>query len=93
MKSIDLEHAGFRFTAGVGRFGDGRLAEVFITSNKTGTALDVVLRNSAILLSFAIQFGAGVEAIRGALVRNGDGSASGPVGALLDKIEAEGPAP
>jgi hypothetical protein len=46
------------------------------------------MRDSAIMLSFALQFGADIQAIRRALVQNTDGSASGPIGALLDRIEA-----
>jgi hypothetical protein len=84
---VAFEHGAMKFTAGVGRFPDGKLAELFVTTSKLGTGVDVVLRDSAILLSFALQFGADVETIRRALVRNGDGSASGPIGALLDMIE------
>jgi hypothetical protein len=86
-----VEHGTMKFTAGIGRFPDGRLAELFITTNKLGTGVDVVLRDSAILLSFALQFGAGIQMIRRVLVRNGDGSASGPIGVLLDLIEDAAP--
>src|SRR5450631_3088684 len=82
-----VEHGTMKFTAGVGRYEDGKLAELFISTNKLGTGVDVVLRDSGILLSLALQFGADIETIRRALVRNGDGSASGPIGVLLDKIE------
>jgi ribonucleoside-diphosphate reductase alpha chain len=77
---VKLEHGGFRLTVGVGRYDDGRLAEVFVNTDKLGTAIDTVLKDSAILLSFALQFGADAKAIRRAL------SASGPIGVLLDKI-------
>jgi len=82
-----VEQEGMKFTAGIGRFPDGGLAELFVSTEKLGTLFDTVMRDSAIVLSFALQHGADVETIRRALVRNGDGSASGPIGALLDLIE------
>ena len=85
---LAIEHAGLKFTAGIGRFDDGRLAELFINTEKSGTSFDVALRDSAILLSLALQFGADVDTIWRALVRNGDGSASGAIGAVLDQIAA-----
>jgi len=38
---IDFEHGGIRYTAGVGRFEDGTLAEIFLNTAKQGTAVDV----------------------------------------------------
>jgi hypothetical protein len=52
------------------------------------TLFDTVMRDAAILLSFALQYGADFEMIRRALVRNGDGTASGPIGALLDLVKS-----
>jgi hypothetical protein len=43
-------------------------------------------RDSAIVCSIAIQFGADVETIRKALCRDSHGRASGPLGAALDII-------
>ena len=37
---IPFEFDGIRFTAGIGRYDDGRLAEVFIDSNKAGSAVE-----------------------------------------------------
>lgn len=63
----EVEHGGFKLTVGVGRHWDGRLAEVFIDTCKRGTAIDVILRDSAILMSFALQAGIDVATIRAAL--------------------------
>jgi hypothetical protein len=85
---FDFEHGGFVFSAGVGRFADGRLAEIFINSSgKTGTAIDVTARDSAIVASIALQHGATPAELRHALSRNGDGRAGGPLAAALDHIE------
>jgi alkylated DNA repair dioxygenase AlkB len=83
---LDFEHAGFRFTAGVGRFPDGRLAEIFLNGAKIGTPIDVNARDAAIVASLALQHGTETDEIRHALSRNGDGSAAGPLGAVLDRI-------
>jgi hypothetical protein len=88
---VKFEHAGFQFVAGFGRFADGRLAEVFINSNKTGTAIDVAARDSAIVASLALQHGASTDELRRALSRNRDGTAGGPLAAALDLIEGGAP--
>jgi hypothetical protein len=45
-----------------------------------------VARDAAILTSICLQHGASVETIRHALTRNSDGSASGPLGVVLDLL-------
>ncbi len=81
-----FEHGGFRYVAGVGRFNDGRLAEIFLYSDKSGTTIETHARDAAIVASIALQHGATADELRHALTRNGDGSASGALGALLDKL-------
>jgi hypothetical protein len=75
---------GFRYTAGLGYFADGRLAEVFLTAEKAGTAIEVAARDSAVVASLGLQSGVPVETIRRALSRDENGVASGPLGTLLD---------
>jgi hypothetical protein len=36
------EHAGLRFTAGAGRYNDGRLAELFINTETIGAVIDAI---------------------------------------------------
>jgi hypothetical protein len=88
---FDFEHGGFRFTAGIGRFEDGRLAEVFLNGAKVGTPIDVNASDAAIVASLALQHGARPDELRRALTRNGDGSAGGPLAAALDKVEGGAP--
>jgi ribonucleoside-diphosphate reductase alpha chain len=85
---VDFRHGGVTFTAGIGRFADGRLAEVFLTGSKVGTAIDTSARDSAVVASLALQHGADVATLRRALMRNPNGTASGPLGALLDLLAA-----
>jgi hypothetical protein len=84
---INFEHAGFRYIASVSRFRDGRLAEIFLNvAAKSGTALETHARDGAIVASLALQHGVTPETIRHALLRNSDGSAAGPLGALMDLL-------
>jgi hypothetical protein len=89
---VEFEHGGFRYTAGLGRFDGGRLAEIFLTTARSGTAIETAARDSAILLSLLLQHGGPIDMARHAVTRNEDGSASGPVGALLDLLAATGSA-
>jgi hypothetical protein len=86
---LDFEHAGILYTAGIGRFDDGSVAEVFLNTNKHGTAVDVSARDAAVAASLLLQHGYPVDMLRNALTRNGDGSASGPLARALDLL-AEG---
>jgi hypothetical protein len=88
-ETFELEVSGQHYTATVGRFADGALAEVFITNGKCGSDSDTAARDSAVVASIALQYGVPLEVIRHALMRNRDGSACGPLGAALDRI-AEG---
>jgi ribonucleoside-diphosphate reductase alpha chain len=81
-----LECDGLRYTATVARFEDGRLAEIFLSNNKSGSAADAAARDSAIVCSIALQFGAGLETIRRALCRDARDKACAPLGAALDRL-------
>ena len=76
-----LECGGLRYTCTVGRFPDGRLAEVFLSNHKS---------NSAAVCSIALQCGADIESIRRALSRDSRGHATEPLGVALDLICGEG---
>jgi|SRR5579862_3751216 len=80
---------GFRYTAGLGYFEDGRLAEIFLNAEKIGTAIETAARDSAVVASLALQHGVPPDTIRHALTRNGNGEASGPLGTLLDLLASE----
>jgi hypothetical protein len=48
---LDFEHAGIHYTAGIGRFDDGSVAEVFLNTAKHGTAVDINARDAAVAAS------------------------------------------
>jgi ribonucleoside-diphosphate reductase alpha chain len=77
---VDFQHAGRTYTAGLGRFPDGGLAEIFLNGPKIGADVENAARDSAVVVSIALH----------ALTRNRDGSAAGALGALLDLLAADG---
>ena len=83
---LTFEHDGIRYTAGVGRFADGGLAEIFLATTKHGSALDVIARDAAVAASLLLQHGCPVGTLRQALTCNSDGSGSGPLACALDLI-------
>jgi ribonucleoside-diphosphate reductase alpha chain len=83
---LTFEHGGISYTAGVGRFENGQLAEIFLSTRKHGTAIDVNARDAAVAASLLLQHGCPVDTLRRALTRNGDGSASGPLAHALDLL-------
>jgi hypothetical protein len=88
-ETFELEVAGLKYTCTVGRFGDGRIGELFLNNHKSNSSADTKARDAAIAFSIAVQHGADSEVIRRALCRNSDGSASGPLGAALDIVAAD----
>jgi hypothetical protein len=89
-ESFTFELDGLRFTATIGRFADGRIGELFLNNHKSGNQSDTNARDAAILLSFALQYGADIETIRRSLCRDSAGRALGPVGEALDRIARRG---
>jgi hypothetical protein len=85
------ETFGFRwrdmaYTATVGCFPDGKLAEIFLTGGKLSSDGDAIARDAGVVASIALQLGAEVETLRGALLRDSGGAAASPLGAALDRV-------
>jgi hypothetical protein len=75
------------FTATVGYYEDGRPGEIFLSARKVTSAVDIMVRDSAILLSFALQYGVPARKLREAMLRGEDGRPHGVMGTLLDRLE------
>jgi hypothetical protein len=73
---VDFEHNGRKWTATVGRFADGRVAEVFLDTAK-GAAVGELAADAAIVASLALQSGCPLETLRHAL----QDRQAGPLGA------------
>lgn len=94
--SFTIEFQGERYDVTIGHYRDGRAGEVFINrilgkaSAKVGTLLDGVCRDSAILMSIAIQFGTDLSTLSSAITRDEDGAPSTIVGAIVDYLSTQG---
>lgn len=77
---------GLNYIATVSRFDAGGLAEIFINNAKAGSHSDAAAKDSAVVASLALQHGVPVDTLRHALLRNGRGEASSPLGVALDLI-------
>jgi hypothetical protein len=80
-----FECDGQIYTGGIGRFDDGRIAEIFINGAKVGSAAEANAQDSAIVASLALQHGCPLETIHHVLVRSG--GSGGPLATLLDEVE------
>jgi hypothetical protein len=85
---LDFQSMGMKFTASVSRDSTGKILELFVDNHKAGSAIGTLVRDAAIIFSFAVQYGADPEAIRCALGRSSDGRALGPIAEALDQILA-----
>jgi hypothetical protein len=86
---FDFTSMNMRFTAGITRYPDGRIAELFLDNHKAGSAIGTLVRDSAIALSFALQHDADAESIRRAMCRDSQGRPLGPIGVALDLISTD----
>jgi hypothetical protein len=65
---------------------DGQLAEIFLGNGRAGSDIHAAAKDSAVVCSIALQYGADVHVIRKALLRDGQGRASSPLGVCLDIV-------
>ena len=85
-ETFEFVHGGHLYTGSVGRYADGRVGEVFLTTKKSGELLQALARDAAVVLSIALQHGAPLETIRRAVTRDEAGLAAGACGALVDAL-------
>jgi hypothetical protein len=72
---------------GVGFFDDGRVAELFIDAPKTASQMTAVMRDAAVLISLALQYGAPLDELKEAVTRLEDGTTpASPISAIIDAV-------
>jgi hypothetical protein len=76
------------YTCTFSRFPTGEIGEVFLNNHRVNSNADVNARDAAVVCSIALQANIPIDTIRRALMRNADGTASGPLRVALDLIEA-----
>ena len=77
---------GLTYTVGVGRYPDGRLAEVFLDCHKLASPATDDARDAAVLLSVALQHGMPIETLATAVTRFEDGRPCSLIGRLADVL-------
>jgi hypothetical protein len=82
-----FECDGQTYTGGIGRFDDGRIAEIFINGSRVGTAAETNAQDAAIVASLALQHGCPIETIRHGLARSG--ASAGPFAKLLNEVDRQ----
>ena len=85
-ETLRFEHGGFRYFGSVSFTPEGKIGEIFLQTGKTGTELEAMARDLAVVASIAIQHGAEPDVLRKALTRLDDGRPAGPLGAFLDLL-------
>lgn len=86
---VEFLHRGIRYTFGIGRYDDRKVAEVFVCAAKSGADAHLVAHDAAVTISLLLQHGCPIETIQHALGREEDGSPQGPFGVLVDYLVAE----
>lgn len=83
-ETFSLLHWNMKYKIGLGRSDDNVIREVFINCGRSGEQAETLARDSAILLSLALQYGVPIAAMKKSITRNVDGSPTGPIGAIID---------
>ena len=78
--------AELRYVCTIGRFIDGRLAEIFLSNDNAGSHADACARDSAVICSIALQYGVPVYVLARALMRDSRGRPETPLGVALAHI-------
>ena len=88
-ETVSLDHAGARFEITVGFYPDGWPGEVFAGGAKSGSEMDGLLDDSAILISLLLQNGVAPVALARTVGRLGDGrEPASVIGAICDLLAA-----
>ena len=86
-ETVQFRHWGMVFCATTGYYADGRIGEVFMSAGKLTSQTDTAIKEAAIAVSFALQFGASLDDMRRAMPRTTAGEPEGPLGKLMDLLE------
>lgn len=90
-ETFDLPFGGLQepHTITIGYYDDGRIGELFINGGKSGEIVEAIARDSAVILSMALQHGVPLQTISKALTRDGQGNAQTIVGVVVDMLTKE----
>jgi hypothetical protein len=83
--NFNVENQRLRFTV-TSTIEGGELREVLISNHKAGPAAGIMASDSAAVRSIVLQYGAPLEVICKALMRDAQGGASGPLRCALNLL-------
>jgi hypothetical protein len=87
---LDLDHAGRRYALCLGLDELGRAREVFISGAKSGSEMDALLSDIAIVISIGLQCGVDPAALPASMSHLGaTGERASVVGAVCDALARE----
>jgi len=84
--TVSLIIGGQDYAVTAGFYPDGRMGEVFIAAPKVGSEMEAILRDGAILLSYALQHGAPLADMQHAMTREASGELSSVLGRLAEAV-------
>jgi hypothetical protein len=90
-ETIEIEHAGMRFTVTIGFYPDGKPGEVFMHGTKTGSTLDALLNDACVLVSLLMQHGIEPKEFATSMGRLGSAEAASVIGVVVDLAAAASP--
>ena len=88
-ETVDLWHGGQRYHVTVGRYPDGRVAEVFLSGAKSGSDVDGLCADVGVLVSRLLQHGDTPALLASGMGRLGNGKTPASfAGAVVDVLMA-----
>jgi hypothetical protein len=88
IQTLKFEHGGIKHHCSVSKFEDGRTAEVFVDAGKVNSDVQSMMRDGAILISLALQFGCPIKTLQHAMTRGENNEPATPLGKLLDIVRS-----
>lgn len=91
-ENTHLRLNGVEVDVQIGYYDDGRIGEVFMTTRKSGSTLDKIIRDTALMVSIALQHGATLDELSKSACRKEDGSPDGIISVLHEHLASFIPA-
>jgi len=87
-ETFTMVHGNHRtpFDITVGYYENGMVGEVFISGAQSGSEMEAITRDGAIVLSLALQHGVPIETLKRAITRNRENKPDTVIGAVIDRI-------
>jgi hypothetical protein len=86
-ETFEVVFSGVQVTVSFGRYQDGRIGEVFLSTRKAGSPVDIAARDTAVLMSLLLQYGCSARIMARALTADAHGTPEGLAGQVAEIIE------